>query len=79
MILKPTYKFSKEELEKILSNVPEDIIRIKGYVLANDGTLYFNYILNEYNVFYGSNKDEALVSVIGTEINHDYFKEVFHG
>ena len=78
-ILEPEYRFSKEELEDILTKIPEDIIRVKGYVLSDDDkTLYFNYVLNEYNVFEGEKKDKALVSVIGTEIDHDYFKELFH-
>ena len=78
-ILEPEYRFSKEELEDILTKIPEDIIRVKGYVLSDDDkTLYFNYVLNEYNVFEGESKDKALVSVIGTEIDHDYFKELFH-
>ena len=78
-IVRPEYVFTKEELEKALTNVPEDIIRIKGYVNSNEGTLYFNYILNEYNIYLGNKKDLALVSVIGTNIDSDHFKEVFHG
>lgn len=78
LILNPEYRFTKEELEKILSDIPEDIIRIKGYVLGNGETLYFNYVLNEYNVFTGPEKDHSLVSVIGTVIDHDLFKELFH-
>ena len=78
MILSPEHRFTKEELEKILSDIPEDIIRIKGYVLGNDETLYFNYVLNEYNIFAGPAKDKALVSVIGTVIDHDMFKELFN-
>ncbi|MBR0230128.1 MAG: hypothetical protein IJL94_01930, partial [Erysipelotrichaceae bacterium] len=59
--------------------VDEDIIRIKGYVNGTEGTLYFNYVLNEYHVFYGEKREDTLVSVIGTVINRDKMKEVFHG
>lgn len=79
MIIRPLYKFTKEELEKILSDIPEDIIRVKGYVLSDNKTLYFNYVLNEYHIFDGKDKDEALVSIIGTTIDRKHFKEVFHG
>lgn len=78
-IVRPTYVFTRKELEEILSNVDEDIIRIKGYVNSDEGTMYFNYVLNEYNIFFGASKDESLVSIIGTNINRDKFKEVFHG
>ena len=78
LILRPTHKFTKEELESKFNNIPEDIIRIKGYVLSNDGTLYFNYVLNESNVFTGTNRDDALISIIGTSIDEQYFKELFN-
>ena len=79
MIIRPSYKFTSEELEEILSNIPEDIIRVKGYVLSENKTLYFNYVLNEFHIFDGKDKDEALVSIIGTSIDRKHFKEVFHG
>lgn len=77
-IIKTDYVFTKEELEKILSDVEDDIIRIKGYVKSNEGTLYINYVLNESNIFPGENRDDSLVSIIGTAINRDKYKEVFH-
>ena len=77
-ILRPARKFTKAELEDILKKIPEDIIRVKGYVHGDNETLYFNYVLNEYNVYFGEARDEALVSVIGTEIDEHYFEELFH-
>lgn len=77
-IIKTDYVFTKEELEKILSDVEDDIIRIKGYVKSKEGTLYINYVLNESNIFPGENRDDSLVSIIGTAINRDKYKEVFH-
>ena len=78
LVLRPNHKFTKQELENKFNNIPEDIIRIKGYVLGENETLYFNYVLNEYNVFAGTNRSEALVSIIGTEIDEDFFKELFN-
>lgn len=78
-IIRTDYVFTKEELESILSHVDEDIIRIKGYVNSNEGTLYLNYVLNEYHIYLGEKRDESLVSIIGTKIDRNKYKEVFHG
>ena len=78
-IIRPSHIFTKEELEKILSNVDEDIIRIKGYVNSKDGTLYLNYVLNEYNIYLGEKRDDTLVSIIGTSIDKNKYMELFNG
>lgn len=77
-ILRPTRKFTTDEIKQKLSNIPEDIIRIKGYVLGLEGTIYFNYVLNEYSVFIGQNRDESLISIIGTNIDKTYFEGLFN-
>lgn len=76
--IRPEYVFEKAEIESILSDIPEDIIRIKGYVNGKEGTLYFNYVLNESNVYYGDKRDDSLVVFIGTEIDGKAMKELFH-
>ena len=78
-IIRTDYIFTKEELEKILSNVDEDIIRIKGYVNSKEGTLYLNYVLNEYHIYLGEKRDDTLVSIIGTSIDKNKYKELFRG
>ena len=78
-IIRPSHIFTKEELEKILSNVDEDIIRIKGYVNSKDGTLYLNYVLNEYNIYLGEKREDTLVSIIGTSIDKNKYMELFNG
>ena len=78
-IIRTDYVFTKEELESILSNVDEDIIRIKGYVNSNEGTLYLNYVLNEYHIYLGEKREDSLISIIGTKIDRNKYKEVFHG
>ena len=78
LILHPEHNFSKEELSSILEKIPEDIIRIKGYVNGENTMLYFNYVLNEYNIFEGEKRNQALVSIIGTQIDEEYFKELFN-
>ena len=78
MILRPSKIYTKEELQEKLSNIPDDIIRIKGYVRGNNETIYFNYVLNEYNVFTGTNREDSLVSIIGTSIDEEFFKGLFN-
>lgn len=76
--IRPNYIFTKEEIENILSKMPEDIIRVKGYVNTNDGTLYFNYILNEFHTYYGEKRDDALVVVIAPTLDKKAMRELFH-
>lgn len=78
LVLRPTRHFTKEELQSILAKVPEDIIRVKGYVSGEDETLYFNYVLNESNIFAGERRENSLVVIIGTQIDEVYFKELFN-
>ncbi|MGN1406031.1 MAG: CobW family GTP-binding protein [Erysipelotrichaceae bacterium] len=76
--LRPDYVFDKEELENILSKMDEDVIRVKGYVKGKEGTLYLNYVLNEYHVFYGENKEQSLVVAIGSKLDEKKIREAFH-
>ena len=77
-IIRPTKDYTLEQLQAILSDVDEDIIRIKGYVNAGEKSLYFNYVLNEYNIYAGDKRDEALVSIIGTSIDEKHFERLFN-
>ena len=79
LIIRPEHVFTEEELGRIFETMEPDIIRVKGYVNGENGTLYFNYVLNEYHIFKGEDRKDTLVSVIGTEINSERLNEVFHG
>lgn len=79
LIIRPDHIFTKDELENVLNNLDSDIIRAKGYVHGEEGTLYFNYVLNESTVYYGDKKEEALVSIIGTTLDKDALIEAFYG
>ncbi|MBR0385122.1 MAG: GTP-binding protein [Erysipelotrichaceae bacterium] len=79
LILRPQHVFTTEELSSVLDTMEPDIIRVKGYVNGTEGTLYFNYVLNEHHIYYGEKREDTLVSVIGTEINAERLTEVFHG
>ena len=79
IVISPTHVFSKDELEKILSNVDSDIIRVKGYVNSEKGSYFFNYVLNEFSIIEKERKEPSIVCIIGTSINKDKFKDLFHG
>ena len=79
IVISPTHIFSKEELEKILSNVDTDIIRVKGYVNSEKGSYFFNYVLNEFSIIEKERKEPSIVCIIGTSINKEKFKDLFHG
>ena len=77
IILRPDHLFTFNELETILSNVDPNIIRIKGYVNSSNGSLFFNYVLNEFNIFEKEKMDNSLVCIIGTDIDKDKYKNAF--
>ena len=76
--IKTDYVFTEEEIKDILNKMPEDIIRVKGYVKGKNGTLYFNYVLNEEHIYYGETRDDSLVVVIGTTLDKKGLRELFH-
>ena len=78
-IISSTYVFTKEELEKILSNIDSDIIRVKGYVNSSNGSYFFNYVLNEFSIIEKDRVEPSIVCIIGTNINKDKYKDLFHG
>lgn len=78
LVLYPKHTYTLEELNTILNKMPEDIIRVKGYVKGDDCTIYLNYILNESNIFVGEDKDDTLLCIIGSEIDEDYIKGLFN-
>lgn len=76
--IRTNYVFKEDELKDILAKMPEDIIRVKGYVNGEKGTLYFNYVLNEFHTYYGDKRDDTLIVVIGTNLDKKALRETFH-
>lgn len=76
-MLRPERTYQKAELENIFKDVDESVLRIKGYVKGDNTMWYFNYILNEFHVFEGPVKQEALVVVIGSELDKTMIEERF--
>ena len=69
--------YTREELEKALAQLDDSILRAKGYVLSAEGTLYFNCVLHETNIFVGAPQEEGLIVVIGTELDEEHWEKVF--
>jgi len=75
--LRPTRLYTKEELDDMLAQMDESVIRCKGYVQSAEGTYYINYILDEANIFLGEKRENSLLILIGTELDEDKWVEVF--
>jgi len=70
-------EYSQNELEEMMSQLDDSVIRCKGYVNSGDKSLYFNYVLNEININEGSKRDDGLIVIIGTELDEEKWKKVF--
>lgn len=61
-------KYTSEELNQILSNLDDDIVRAKGIVQDNNGKwLFFDYVPGEVDIREGNPAYTGLITVIGTK------------
>ena len=79
VVFSPSYIFTKDELTNALSNIDTNIIRVKGYVNSENGSYFFNYVLNEYSINEKERKEPSVICIIGTDIDIDKYKDLFHG
>ena len=71
-------KFTKEELESILSKLDEQILRAKGIVKnAEGGWLFFDYVPGDADVREGSASYTGLITVIGSKVDELELKKLF--
>ena len=77
LAFRPTRKYTEEEVRSMLDQLDESVIRCKGYVLGEGKTIYFNYVLDEANVFTGTDREEGLIVIIGTELDEEKWEKVF--
>lgn len=78
-----TEKYSKEELEKILAVLSGEncgiVLRAKGVVEGIDGNWYeFDMVPDEYEVRNGNADYTGRICVIGTKLDKEKIKELFH-
>ena len=73
--------YTIDEVKEMMHQLDDSIIRCKGYVLSDEGTIYFNYVLDEETIFLGNKQEEGLIVLIGTELDSNKWTEVFkiHG
>lgn len=76
--------YSKEEIEKILEALGQEetygiVLRAKGMVPAdNGGWIYFDYVPEESNVRDGKPDVTGKFCVIGSKLNEEALKKLFH-
>lgn len=79
-----TAKYSIGEIEEILRKLSDEekygvILRSKGIVDSADGQwVHFDYVPNEVDVRHGSAAVIGRLCVIGSKINEEALKELFH-
>ena len=71
-------KFTKAELEIILSKLDEHILRAKGIVQnAEGGWLFFDYVPGDSDIREGSASYTGLITVIGSQVDEAEIKALF--
>ena len=72
-------KYSKQELETMLSKLDENILRAKGVVEnVEGGWINFDYVSGDIDIREGNPAYTGLISVIGSHVDHDTIKEIFN-
>ena len=71
-------KYSREELETILSSLGENIIRAKGIVPSQDGSwIFFDYVPGDSDIREGKPAYTGLITVIGEHVDLEAVKKLF--
>ena len=71
------HTYTVSELEGMLANLDEHILRAKGMVKSVDGWLFFDYVPGEIDVRAGQVQTIGKIVVIGSEVNEEKIKEIF--
>ena len=72
-------KYSKQELETMLSKLDDNILRAKGIVEnVEGGWINFDYVSGDIDIREGNPAYTGLISVIGSHVDHDTIKEIFN-
>ncbi|MCI5501588.1 MAG: GTP-binding protein, partial [Lachnospiraceae bacterium] len=78
------HKFTEEELKEILDKLSSDhsfgdVLRAKGIVAADEGEwFHFDLVPEEEEIRRGAADYTGRICVIGSNINEDAIKELFH-
>ena len=71
------HTYTYEELEGMLAQLDEHILRAKGMVKSENGWLFFDYVPNEIDIREGQVQTIGKIVVIGSEVHEDKIKEIF--
>lgn len=72
------HSYSKTELNDMLNQLDETILRAKGMVKSENGWLFFDYVPNEIDIRQGEVQPIGKIVVIGSKVNEEKIKEIFH-
>ena len=74
--------YTEEEITSALKALDSltygQVVRAKGYVPAEGGWIYFDYVPGEHDVRRGGAAVTGRVCVIGAHLDEDGLKELFH-
>ena len=82
--IETAHKFTEDELNQIMSKLSEDsiygeVLRAKGIVASDNGEwFHFDIVPNETQLRRGAADYTGRVCVIGSKLNEDVIKELFH-
>ena len=71
------HSYTKEELQGMLEQLDEHILRAKGMVKSKDGWLFFDYVPEEIDIREGQVQPIGQIVVIGSKVNEKEIKELF--
>ena len=71
------HTYTQIELEGMLAELDEHILRAKGMVKSQDGWLFFDYVPGEIDVREGQVQTIGKIVVIGSKVNEEKIKEIF--
>ena len=71
------HTYTTSELEGMLAQLDEHILRAKGMVKSDNGWLFFDYVPGEIDVRADQVQTIGKIVVIGSEVNEEKIKEIF--
>ena len=71
------HAYTKEELEGMLAELDEHILRAKGMVKSTTGWLFFDYVPEETDIREGQVQTIGKIVVIGSKVDEEKIKKIF--
>jgi len=71
-------KYTKEDIEKALSKLGDNIVRAKGIVPSENGWLFFDFVPGDCDIREGQPAYTGLITVIGEHVDVEFLKDIFN-